>query len=96
MKLFLIILACFFTSKSYAQVADSSFCNRITKEYDEFENETTFRTPILKSCSLSKHISKKGTFYYLSLTAKGRTPNFNIKGVKIILSNNQIISFPCR
>lgn len=102
MKLLLIYVLCFSELASYAQVSEPTkvseplidYCNQITKEYNEFDQTTTFRTPLLKSCFLDKVISKNKAVFYLSLYANGYTINLGEKGVKIILSNKQIISFP--
>jgi hypothetical protein len=92
-----LIVFCLFSIKSdlYSQISDSTLCSEIERKYDEFEKETTIQTPIGGiDCGLIKVISKRGTTYYLSLTAPGSTANVGIKGVKIILSNKQILSFP--
>ena len=76
------------------QISDSTACDRLEKKYDEFEKETSFHTPILLYTYFEKVISKTATSYYLSLYSKGKTISSATKGVKIILSNNQILSFP--
>ena len=80
---------------TYAQI-DSTICCKINKTQNEFDKQIVFETPLLRNCSLIKVISEKNnqTAYYLSLSATGLTFNVNTKGVKIILSNGQIVSFP--
>lgn len=94
MKQLLIIFLCVINLSGFTQSLDSLDCGHIEREYDEFEKETTLRTPLLKNCSLTKVISKSGTRYYLSVYAPGATVNVGEGGVKIILSNDQILSFP--
>lgn len=74
--------------------AQDTTCSNITRTYDEFEKQTTLQTPILKNCGLTKVISEKGATYYLSLNAKGSMPSIGQAGVKVILSYNQMLSFP--
>lgn len=95
-KIFILISLLYLNYNANSQITDTALCDRIEKTYDEFEKETTFRTPSLISfnCSFLKVISKTDTRYYLSLEAKGSTLNIAERGVKIILSNNQILSFP--
>ena len=90
----ILLLSLLVSSATHAQITDSSFCDLIGNSYDEFNKETTFNTPVQKECVLTKVVSKKSAVYYLSLTADGSTVNVNIKGVKIILSNKQVLSSP--
>ena len=76
-----------------SQISDTSICSTITREYNEFDKEITLRTSLLKNCSLTKIINTKGAVYYLSLEATGSTAKVKVKGVKIILSNRQTLSF---
>lgn len=98
MKQILILILCISQNVVKAQIVDSTFdfgeCNDIIKGYDEFDQTTTYYTPLSNNCGLTKVIDKKKVTYYLSLYAKGSTLNTGEIGVKIILSNNQIISFP--
>jgi hypothetical protein len=88
------------TLKINAQATDSSLCENLTRTYDEFEKETTFFTPEssfnngVPNCSLMKVVSKKGTFYYLSLYSPGYTFNVGERGCKIILNNGQLLTYP--
>lgn len=98
MKQILILIFCISQNVAKAQIVDSTFdfgeCNDIMKEYDEFDQTTTYYTPLSKNCHLTKVIDKKKVTYYLSLNAEGSKLNSGEIGVKIILSNDQIISFP--
>lgn len=98
MKQIFILILCLSQNVVKGQITDSTFdfgdCVDIVKDYNEFEQTTTYYTPLLRKCGLTKVIDKKRTTYYLSLSAEGSTLNIGEIGVKIILSNNQIISFP--
>ena len=59
----------------------------IEKSYDEFENETTFRTESLTDISITKVISKGKNYYYLSLNAIGSTLNYGLRGVSLMFKD---------
>ena len=93
MKKLLFFFLTTITFHVYAQ-NDSAACSQITENYNEFESETTYRTPLSKNCSLTKIVKAKKVIYYLYLKATGYSASFAEKGVKIILSDKQILSFP--
>lgn len=93
-KLLPILTACvLFASHSNAQIIDTTQCSKIVETSDRFSNERTFSTPYGTPCSLEKVIGNK-TAYYLLLKSGGSTISVFKKGVKLILSNNQVVSFP--
>ncbi len=73
------------TAKSYLDYA----LNSIEREKDDFSNEITFNTDLLKPVSLTKIIKGKNVVYYLSLQTKGSTINYNIKGVYLLFTDGK-------
>jgi len=77
--------------KNYdSATADNIFTNasyEIKREEDDFTKDVRFYTPLLKSVSLTKFISKGKTHYYLSLSTHGSTLNFNIRGVYVLFAD---------
>ena len=63
--------------------------NDIDREEDEFTNEVTFRTNLLKPVSITKVIRNNKATYYLSLSTRGNTINYNKKGVYILFTDGK-------
>jgi hypothetical protein len=66
----------------------------IEKQVDDFEDKTTFNSPISNDLSIMKVIQKGKTYYYLSLETSGSTINYNIKGVTILFRDGTKWSKP--
>ena len=93
-KYFFILILLLSLSKVRSQITDSSYCEQIENVVDEFDGHKTYRTPLSKKCAIEKVIQKGVATYYLSLRSLGVSVSVHEKGVKIILSNKQILSFP--
>lgn len=66
----------------------TNYANKfINKRFDEFEEKTTYITPILDDMVLSKHIKDNDVKYYLSLYTIGSTLNYGGKGVFVIFED---------
>lgn len=63
--------------------------NGIEKDRNEYTNEVTFRTDLLKPISISKVINNGKSIYYLMLQTKGGTLNLNIKGVYLLFTDGK-------
>jgi hypothetical protein len=73
------------TAKSYFDNA----LNSIEREKDDFTNEITIRTDVLKPISITKVINNNKAVYYLSLQTMGSTVNYNIKGVYLLFTDGK-------
>lgn len=69
--------------------------SEITKEYDEFENTTTWRSPLLKNISFTKVKYKDETVrMYLRITTYGSTLNVGEKGLTVIFEDGSRFERP--
>lgn len=87
-KIALYVLLIFCPFLIYAQE-----CN-IRKEVDKYEDQTTFRTEYNGFIGGIKYLENGKVTYYLSLRCKGSTVSVNVKGVKVLLQNKQVLNFP--
>ena len=95
MKKLLLILLCL-PFIGFGQDNADDYCRCISKEIDKFDDIITYRSPFSSSISFTKIIDKntnsESTYIYISVV--GYTVNTSIKGVKILLENNQKLSWP--
>lgn len=92
MRKILLLCSLFYGLNSIAQ--DSSLNRKITKTHDDFNNTTTYITPMRNDCVILKHVKGKVVSYTLALTSYGSSVVVDGEGVKIILSNGKMLSYP--
>ncbi len=74
---------------------DSNYYNKfITSSYDKFTGDTTYSTIEEGGIRYIKVKNKGTVIYYLSVYSNTGSSIYTGKGVSLILSNGQIISFP--
>lgn len=61
--------------------------NDLERHVDDFTNEVTISSPVLKDISIIKIIKKGVPVYYLSLHSYGPTLNYGIKGVMLLFKD---------
>lgn len=70
------------------------YCSQLTREVDKFTNQISIDTPLLKSVSFTKVISKKISTVYISINISGSTLNVGEHGATILFSNGKKLSKP--
>lgn len=93
-----VLLATIVSAQEYSKKelkAINAGVEAITKSYDEFNDETTWRSPLLKNISFSKYKDKEGTVrMYLRITANGGTLNVGEKGLTVIFEDGSRFERP--
>ena len=102
MKNILSLIAVFFiTAPTYAQEyskKDQKAIDKgkaaITKTYDEFDDMTTWRSPLLKNISFTKVERGETMVMYLRISANGGTLNVREKGLTVIFEDGSRFERP--
>lgn len=76
-----------FNTKGNKNLIINPYCDKIEYEYDEFENEKKYNSPILNSVTIYKFIKKGVANYYLSLSTNGSTIVVDGIGAKILFTD---------
>ena len=69
------------------------FCKDIKKTEDKFNNEVTYRSPLLEDLNFTKFVKNDNIVYYLSCNTIGSTVVVDGKGVILLLDNGEKIEW---
>ena len=92
-----VLLATIATAQEYSKKelkAINAGIESLTKDYDEFDDKTTWRSPLLKSISFTKVKNKSETVTYIRISTNGSTINVGIKGLTVIFEDGSRFERP--